>query len=129
MIFGGNLFLGVGLVMLGLAGVLLPAAWLLPGLVVAALVSAIGGPMGDITVATRRQMVLGAPDIAAGTRAFVVVNQAGLLVGLLASPIFFTFMGVAGTVIACGASVLAVSIAGFWRFSAEISGSPTGKLR
>ena len=119
MIFGGNLFLGVGVLLLGLAGLLLPASFLLPGFVGAALVSAIGGPMQDITVATRRQTVLGMTDIAAGTRAFVVVNQAGLLLGLLASPVLFSTLGVAATVVACGLAVLAVCAAGLWRFSAE----------
>jgi DHA3 family macrolide efflux protein-like MFS transporter len=119
MIFGGNLFLGVGVLLLGLAGLVLPTHLLLAGLVGAALVSAIGGPMQDITVATRRQTILAPPDIAAGTRAFVVVNQAGLLLGLLASPLLFSLLGVAPTVMACGLAVLAASAAGLWRFSDE----------
>jgi MFS family permease len=121
MIFGGNLFLGFGVVLLGLCGVVLPADWLLAGLVVAALISAVGGPMQDITVATRRQTVLEAVDIAAGTRAFVVMNQVGLLAGLLISPVLFTTLGVAPTVMVCGACVLLVSVGGLWRFSAEIA--------
>jgi hypothetical protein len=35
----------------------------------------------------------------------------------LASPILFTVLGVAPTVMACGMVVLAVSAAGLWRFS------------
>jgi len=116
MIFGGNLFLGCGIVCLGLAGVVLPGSWLLAGFIAAALLSAIGGPMQDITTATRRQTVLPRAEIAAGTRAFVVVNQAGLLVALLASPLLFDGVGVAWTVIGCGGAVLAVCSVGLLRF-------------
>lgn len=116
MIFGGNLFLGTGVALLGLAGWMLPRELMLAGLMAAAMLSAIGGPMQDITVATRRQTILRPGDIAAGTRAFVVMNQAGLLAGLLASPLLFRAAGVAPTVIGCGIAVLAVSISGLFRF-------------
>lgn len=116
MIFGGNLFQGIGITTLGLAGTLLAPAHLQAGFIGAALISAIGGPMQDITVATLRQTVLGTGDIAAGTRAFVVVNQAGLLVGLLVSPLLFRAIGVAPTIICAGIAILSVSTAGFLRF-------------
>ncbi len=116
MIFGGNLFLGNGMVLLGMAGWVLPTHSLLMGFVGAALLSAIGGPMQDITVATLRQTVLKRSDIAAGTRAFVVVNQAGLLLALLASPLLFDVIGVAQTVVLCGVSVLVVCAVGLFRF-------------
>jgi MFS family permease len=116
MIFGGNLFLGCGIMLLGLAGLLLPQPLLQAGLMGAALVSAVGGPMQDITVATRRQTVLPRAEIAAGTRAFVVVSQTGSLVGLLASPLLFDAIGVAQTVVLCGVAILVVCGAGLWRF-------------
>ncbi len=115
-IFGGNLFLGSGIALLGLAGWVLPSPFLLAGLMGAALISAIGGPMQDITVATHRQTVLGVGDIAAGTRAFVVMNQLGLLVGLLVSPLLFAAFGVAPTVVLCGFAVLAISLSGLLAF-------------
>ncbi len=118
MIFGGNLCLGIGTLLLGLCGVVLPHSWLLAGLVTSALVSAVGGPMQDITVATRRQVVLANSDIAAGTRAFVVASQAGLLIGMIASPLCFKLFGVAPTVMIAGACVLAVSTIGLRRFAA-----------
>ena len=67
-------------------------------------------------VATRRQTVRELDTIAAGARAFVAVNQAGLLFTLLASPILFSVLGVARTAMACGLAVLLVSAAGLWRF-------------
>ena len=45
----------------------------------------------------------------------MVVNQAGLLVALLASPLLFDAIGVAQTVMVCGLTVLAVCITGLLR--------------
>ncbi len=116
MIFGGNVFLGIGLTVLGLAGATLASSSLLAGFVAAALLSAIGGPMQDITVATLRQTVLPRADIAAGTRAFVVMSQAGMLLALLLSPLLFAGIGVAPTVMRCGLAVLIASALGLARF-------------
>jgi hypothetical protein len=116
MIFGGNLFLGFGILLLGVAGLVLPPDWMLAGLMGSALLSAIGGPMQDITVATRRQTVLPRTEIAAGTRAFVVLSQAGSLIALLVSPLLFGAIGVAPAVMLCGICVLGVCVAGLLRF-------------
>jgi DHA3 family macrolide efflux protein-like MFS transporter len=118
MIFGGNIVFGTGVLLLGLAG-LLPGTVMLAGLMGAAMVSAIGGPMHDITNATLRQTVLGAADIAAGARAFLVITQSGLLVGLLISPLLFREIGVPGTVILGGLTVIFVSFAGLFRFGRD----------
>jgi len=119
MIFGGNIIFGTGVLLLGLAGLLLPTPLMLAGLMGAAMVSAIGGPMHDITNATLRQTVLGAADIAAGARAFLVMTQLGLLIGLLISPLLFREIGVAGTVILGGFVVIFVSFAGLFRFGRD----------
>jgi uncharacterized protein YacL len=75
--------------------------------------------MHDITNATLRQTVLGAADIAAGARAFLVMTQLGLLIGLLISPLLFREIGVAGTVILGGFVVIFVSFAGLFRFGRD----------
>ena len=116
MIFAANLILACGLMLLGLAGLLLPQRWLLAGLIGSALLSAIGGPMQDITVATRRQTVLPRSEIAAGTRAFVVMSQTGSLIALLASPLLFAWLGVAETVMVGALCVLCASLTGLLRF-------------
>jgi MFS family permease len=115
LIFGGNLFVGGGILVLGLSGLLLPPAWLVAGCVAAALISAIGGPMQDITVATLRQTELPAADIPAAVRAFVVVSQLGSLVGLAASPLLFVAAGVPGTVLLCAAAMIATGVVGLMR--------------
>jgi MFS family permease len=115
LIFGGNLFVGCGILVLGLSGLLLPPAWLVAGCVAAALISAIGGPMQDITVATLRQTELPAADIPAAVRAFVVVSQLGSLAGLAASPLLFVAAGVPGTVLLCAAAMIATGVVGLMR--------------
>ena len=118
MIFGGNLVSGCGYLALGLAG-MLPSGFMLAGLMGAALLSAIGGPMQDITNATVRQTLLEPGEIAPAARAFLVLNQLGLLVGLLISPLLFAGIGVPLTVILGGGAVIFVGIAGFFRFGRD----------
>ena len=110
MIFGGNCFGGVGTALLGVAGWLAPPGWLLPALMGAAAVSAIGGPMQDITVATLRQTVLPRHDLPAAVRAFMVVNNGGALVALLAAPRVFDTIGVAPAVMLLARLVHAVDL-------------------
>jgi hypothetical protein len=117
MIFGGNCFGGIGIVLLGLAGLLAPPAWRLPAFIGAAAVTAIGGPLQDITVATLRQTVLPRHDLPAAVRAFMVMNNGGALVALLAAPRVFDTIGVAAAVVLCGAITLAVAATGWWRFA------------
>ena len=50
----------------------------------------------------------------------LVVNQAGLLIGLLASPILFSILDAAPMVMVCRRCVLAVRMIGLSRFSNEI---------
>lgn len=106
MIFGGNIVLGGFTATIGLAGMLPVAlhAWLIPLL---AACSAIGGPMQDITFATMRQIVLERHELAAAVRAYMVVNNLGLLVALGIAPWAFGGLGVAAT-IATGSAVLTV---------------------
>lgn len=117
LIFGGNLILAVGMTAMGLAAVALPAAWMLPAFALAAAFSATGGPMQDITVATLRQTKLPHEDLAAAVRAFMVVNNLGMLIALLLAPTVFDRLGIAGGVVLCGLVVLAIGVAGWLRFA------------
>jgi hypothetical protein len=71
--------------------------------------AAIGGPMSDITIATLRQTLLASADMAAAMRAYMVMNNLGLLVGMLMAPGLFHGVGVAAGVALCG---LAIALAG-----------------
>ena len=113
LVYISNFIVGFGILLLAGGAMVLPQDWLLIGLVVSAMLSAFGGPMKDITLATLRQTELAQGDIPAAMRAFVSVSQFGTLTGLLASPLLFAFAGVPGTVLLCGAAILAVGAAGF----------------
>jgi MFS family permease len=115
MMFGGNLVLGVGMGAIGLCALLLPPLWLLPALLCCSALSAIGGPMQDITTATLRQTVLPQPDMAAGMRAFMVMNALGMLAALLIAPWLFDTIGVPEAVLLCGGCIIAVGIVGLMR--------------
>ena len=108
-IFAGNAILGAGTALLGLAAY---TPWPLQACLAAAAIAAIGGPMHDITMATLRQTELASADMAAAVRAFMVMNQLGLLAVLLASPIVFNTIGTPPAIMLCGIAVLGVSILG-----------------
>ncbi len=113
----GNCIGGTGIVLLGLAGLLAPPAWLLPALIGAAALGAIGGPLTDITIATLRQTALPRHDLPAAVRAFMVMNNGGALLALLAAPRVFDAIGVAPAVMLCGAITLCAAATGWWRFA------------
>ena len=116
LMFGGNLFLGSGIVLLGVVVAFAPRDLLLPLSCACAALSAIGGPMLDITTATLRQTSLPRGDLAAAVRAFMVMNALGLLVTLLAAPGIIDRIGVATAIGACGVAILAFGTFGLLRF-------------
>ena len=59
--FAGNLFVGFGMALMGLAS-LLPDSLRLPAMIASAALDAVGGPMKDIPVAVLRQTRLAAAD-------------------------------------------------------------------
>ena len=116
MIFRGNFLLGGGIVVLGLAGHFVAGPLLFALLVAGAAISAVGGPMQDITVATLRQMLVPRRDMGAAVRAFMLVNQTGSLLAMLAAPSAFEAIGIAPAVVVCGVAIIAVGLVGMRRF-------------
>lgn len=124
MIFGGNIVLGGFMALIGFAG-LLPVSWhgwLIPLL---AACSAIGGPMQDITFATMRQTVLERHELAAAVRAYMVVNNLGLLVTLLLAPWAFAAMGIAWAIVAASLVLTVVAAAMLWHSRPLLVSEPT----
>jgi hypothetical protein len=118
---GGNIIFGGGIVLLGGAMLLpLPGAMRLPGLIAAAAFAAIGGPMSDITIATLRQTLLARSDIAPAMRAYLVMNNLGLLVAMLVAPRALDAFGIAPVIVACGAIVAIAGIVGYVRLAHEL---------
>ena len=118
LIFAGNCLGGLGVLLLGAAALLAPPAWLLASFCAAAAVGAVGGPMQDIMVATLRQIELPRADIAAAVRAFILVNNLGLLLTLAVAPRLFDTIGVAPAVLLCGAAYAGVGVVGLLWFAA-----------
>ncbi len=116
MVFRGNYLLGGGIAIMGLVGTLLTGPWLVPLLFLGSAISAIGGPMQDITVATMRQIQVPRRDMGAAVRAFMLVNQTGSLIAMLAAPSAFEWIGIAPAVTVCGLSIIVVGLIGMRRF-------------
>ena len=110
MIFGSKALTGLGIALLSVG----PALGL-PGLMLAAALAALGGPMGDIPLAVLRQTELPPAEIAASTRAFMTVNYAGALVAMLLAPSIAAAVGPAWLVAGCGAGMMLLSASALLR--------------
>lgn len=116
----GNLIFGIGILLLGGAMLLpIPAVTRLPCLLATAAFAAIGGPMSDITTATLRQTLLPRGDIAAAMRAYMVMNNVGLLAAMLIAPRAMDEFGIASVIAASGAIVAVISVTGLLRLGRE----------
>jgi hypothetical protein len=122
LIFAGNCLFGLGVLLLATVGLVVAPAWRLPAFCAAAAISALGGPMQDIMVATLRQTELPAADIAAAVRTFAVVGNLGLLATLAMAPTLFVLLGVPPAVLLCGATYVGVGGLGLMLFR---NASPT----
>lgn len=115
MIFLGYFMLGAGIVAMGAAALALPSAWLLPGLLAGAALSGAGAPMMDVPTATVRQTELARGDLPAAVRAFMVVNNLGMLGVLALAPTVFNLLGVAPSIMLCGAVIAVQGVYGLAR--------------
>ncbi|MBV8915261.1 MAG: MFS transporter [Acetobacteraceae bacterium] len=116
LMFSGSLLVGLGMALMGVAA-LLPPSFILPGLAAAAALGAAGGPMKDIPLAVLRQTRLPAADMAAGMRAYMAANAAGMLVALLIAPSLLRAFGTIPVIVACGVLLAGVGAAGLLRLA------------
>ncbi len=114
--YGGSILTGLGMMLIAPA-LLLPAQWVLPGLMASAALSAIGGPMKDIPMAVLRQTRLAPADMGAAMRALMAVNSAGTLAALLLAPSLTASVGVLPVIVGCGAVVVAVAVVALGLFA------------
>lgn len=115
--FGGNVVMGVGTLLLGLAS-LLPGRWVLPGMMAAAALASVGGPLGDIPVAVLRQTRVLAAQRPAAMRLWMAANNAGMLIGMLVLPSPVAALGAAPVVMVAAGVVLAVGLIGLVAYRA-----------
>ena len=116
-VFGGNMVVGTGTLALGLVALLSPSCWMLAGFGAAAGLTAIGGPMQDIIVATLRQTELPRQDLPAAVRAFMLMNNAGLLVTMAVVPGIVHWIGAGATIVGCGLVYLGAASMGLAKFA------------
>ena len=114
-VFGADALYGLGVLGMGGAALLLPPAWVLPGICTAAAVGAINGPLADIPLAVLRQTRLAASDQAAAMRAILVATNLGTLLALLAAPSGLRAIGVAPAFVLAGAACIAAGMLGALR--------------
>jgi MFS family permease len=114
--FGGSIITGLGMISLAPA-LLLPTSWVLPALMAAAAVSAIGGPMKDIPMAVLRQTRVAQADMGAAMRAYISATSLGTLAALLLVPSLIAALGLLPVIIVCGGAVIGVGLVALVRFS------------
>ncbi len=114
-VFGADALYGLGVLGMGTAALLLPSAWVLPGICAAAAVGAINGPLADIPIAVLRQTRLAPADQAAAMRAILVATNLGTLVALLLAPEGMGAIGVAPAFVLAGGACIAVGLYGVAR--------------
>lgn len=114
--FSGSMTVGSGIALLGVSMTMpLPTEARLPCFMAAAGLAAIGGPMSDVTIATLRQLLLTVADMAAAMRAYMVMSNAGLLVGMLLAPAVVRWVGAPAMVSLCGVAIVLTGATGLLR--------------
>jgi hypothetical protein len=114
--FGGNLLMGLAILLLALA-TRLPPGWILPGLMASAALGAAGGPMKDIPMAVLRQTRLHPADMGAAMRAYMAVSSAGTLAAMLLVPSLVEAAGAPAVLILCGLCYVIVGLSGLRLFA------------
>lgn len=113
----GRLALGIGFI--GMAFATSPF-WLMA----AAAVAATGGPMNELPLLVRIQTDIPAPLIAAVYRLRMIMDHAGILLGLLIAPSLLDAFGTTPVVALAGGVSVLVGLIGLWLFGGSAAASP-----
>lgn len=112
--FLGYVAMGTGFSFLALSVWLLPANVLLPAMMAGGLCAGLGGPFFFVPMITRMQTVFHGHDIARVFRFRLVIMAGAMLAASVVATWFFELMGAVATQLACGVSILAVGVVGFF---------------
>ncbi len=116
LIFLGKSILGLGFLLLGLSTSV-------PMALLASALAAIGGPMGDIMIVTMLQTELPADQIGKAYSLHMVLESAGVSLGLLLAVPFFNLVSVPFAIASSAALLLLAGLAGMLRFGPRGSSS------
>jgi hypothetical protein len=116
--FVGRIVLGVGFIGMALAP---SPLWLMAG----AAFAAMGGPMNELPVLVRIQSDIPPPLVASVFRLRMMIDHAGILLGLLIAPGLMSLVGTVPVVAAAGLATVLVGIVGLWMFGGDVAPEPT----
>jgi MFS transporter, DHA3 family, macrolide efflux protein len=115
-VLAGVLITGSGIVLMAaMCAAPLPQGLRLWALAAASCVSGFGGPLQDITLATLRQTLIPAGEIAAATRVMLIATFAGTLIAMLAAPMLVETLGPVSIMAIGGAIYIACAAYGWLR--------------
>ena len=112
MILAGNAVVGLGLALMGWAALAAPKDLALPLIMAASAFTALGGPVTDVPMATLRQTVFAAREVAAVHRLCIVFDWGGMLLATAIAPLALQAVSPAMTILLCGGVIVAVATAG-----------------
>ena len=110
--FLGYVAMGSGFSWLAVSVWLLPAAVLLPAMMLGGLLAGLGGPFFFVPMITRMQTVFHGHDIARVFRLRLVIMAAAMLAASLVATWSFELVGAVATQLGCGLLILATGIVG-----------------
>jgi MFS family permease len=116
--YSGRIVLGIGFIGMALAP---SPAWLMAG----AAFAAMGGPMNELPVLVRIQTDIPPPLVTSVFRLRMVLDHAGILLGLLIAPALMSIVGTVPVVAAAGIATILVGIAGLWLFGRDLAPEPS----
>ncbi|HJQ57254.1 MAG TPA: MFS transporter [Vineibacter sp.] len=112
----GYVAMGAGFTLIALAAWTMPLDWMLPAMMLAAVVAGTGGPLFFIPLITRTQMEFDGADIARVWRLRLAIMAGSQLLASLVATWLFEVLGAALTVLGCGLFILVAGIAGHVAF-------------
>jgi MFS transporter, DHA3 family, macrolide efflux protein len=108
----GYVAMGGGFVLMALATWAVQPGWLLPAMMLAAVIAGVGGPFFFIPMITRLQTVFRGADIARVFRIRMAVMAGMQLIASLGGTVLFERLGATTTVLGSGLFILGIGIAG-----------------
>lgn len=108
----GYIAMGGGFVLMALATWIVQPQWLLPVMMLTALIAGIGGPFFFIPMITRLQTVFRGADIARVFRIRLALMAGVQLIASLGATVLFERLGVTSTVLGAGLFILSIGVAG-----------------
>ncbi|MBU1376825.1 MAG: MFS transporter [Alphaproteobacteria bacterium] len=118
MILAGNGVVGVGLALMGWAALAAPPAMVVPLMMAASAITALGGPLSDVPMAILRQTVFPLYEVAAVYRLSIVFDWGGMLIATALAPLLLQVVSPSGAILLCGTGIVAVALAGLTQPSA-----------